>query len=268
MSQNADKHTSKLVVKKMLKLAHLLRAEYVEVRAPFDPRVIKALVRGGFRCFRIYTTFRINLSKGVEALWRSLNKKVRNAIRKALKSGLEAVEAGGEACLRAFHHLSLLVNKRLGSPAYPLRFFEILSSKMGRGARFLLSLYDGRPIGAILLLRHRDTLYWRAGVMDDRFRRLNPTNLLLWRAIELGVEEGLKELDLGRTRKGTGIYLFKSRWGGREIHLKDYVFFLRKPRELPEPYQGWYVYASKMWSLVPLEVNSKIGWRLLKWVGF
>ncbi|RLI07328.1 hypothetical protein DRO32_04070, partial [Candidatus Bathyarchaeota archaeon] len=187
LGQRPDGHTPELVVEKMLELAHLLGAEYVEVRSPLDPRITKALVEKGFRRLRTYTTFRIDLSKGVKALWRSLNKKVRNAVRKALKSGLEVVEARGKACLRAFYRLSLLVDKRHGSPAHPFRFFEDLSSCMGREkARFLLSLHDGRPVGGILLLRHKNKLYWRAGVMDDRFRHLNPTNLLLWKAIEMG----------------------------------------------------------------------------------
>jgi len=162
-----------------------------------------------------------------------------------------------------------MVSKRLGSPPHSLRFFREMWVRMTeKRAKLLMAIYDGMAIGAILLLRHKDKLYWRAGVMDDRFRHLNPTNLLLWRAMEIGAEEGLMELDLGRTRRGTGIYLFKSRWGGKEVYLRDYIWFSGRARELPEPYYSRYAYLSKPWSLVPISLSSKIGWVILKAIGF
>jgi len=56
--------------------------------------------------------------------------------------------------------------------------------------------------------------------------------------------------------------------GGKEAYLRDYIWFSGRAREFLEPYYGRYAYLSKPWSLVPTSLSSKIGWIILKAIGF
>jgi lipid II:glycine glycyltransferase (peptidoglycan interpeptide bridge formation enzyme) len=135
--------------------------------------------------------------------------------------------------------------------------------------RILLAKYQGKTIGGIITFHFNGIIYWWGGVMDPDYRHLNPANLLLWEMIKWGIENDLKTFNLGRTRKNTSIYHFKSKWGGKEVVLQDYVFPLNSSRKyiLPDPYQGRYKFLSKLWSILPIVLAEKIGPKIISKIG-
>jgi len=244
------------------RLARTLGVQYVESRNPPVEVTRGFIIDKGYRNVRRYATFRVNLRIEMEELWRNLHKKTRNAIRKAMKRGVRLKEVKDTEELESYYRLYLQTQKRHGTPPHNYILFERLHDAFGiKGKiRMLLAEYRGRPIAGVIMFHHDKTIFWWNNVTDIKHRSLNPTNLLLWNMIEWGVQNGYHILDLGRTRKGTTIYRFKSGWGGLEAYLRDYVYFLSsREKELPDPLQRRYGYLSKVWSVMPASLAKKIG---------
>ncbi len=59
-----------------------------------------------------------------------------------------------------------------------------------------------------------------------RYQALGGTHLLLWKTIEEGTRDGLRELDLGRSDcDNSGLVTFKERWGATRHTMR----YLRYP---------------------------------------
>ena len=261
-----DDQETKKVMQKLVgtatELASVLNVEYVEIRNCRVPVAKDVLLFGGYNDYVKYLTFRIDLTKSSETLWKSLNRKTRNAVRKAMKRGVEAKEVRGEEQLKDYYKLYLATQKRHGSPPNSFKLFEKLYDAFfhKNKTKVLLAEYKGKPIAGIIAFYHNNIIYWWNNVTDSKHRSLNPTNLLLWNIIEWGANNGYQMLELGRTRKETTIHRFKSGWGGKEVLLPDHVYFLNsKKMELPDPMQTRYTYLSKVWSFMPTSLAKRIG---------
>jgi len=244
------------------KLARSLKVRYVETRSPPPGVACDCITDKGYQDLRSYVTFRIDLSVELHELWARLHRKTRNAVRKPMKEGVKVKDVEGEEELESYYRLYLQTQKRHGTPPHHHRLFERLYDVFSDAGkiRLLMAEYRGNPIGGVIMLRYDATIFWWNNVTDIRHRSLNSTNLLLWKMIEWGAQNGYRTLDLGRTRKGTAIYRFKSRWGGQEAHLRDFVYFLdSEEKELPDPSQKRYRYLSKLWSSMPTSLAKIIG---------
>lgn len=247
-------------------LARTVGVEYVEIRSPGISVTRDSLYVQGYDNFQRYVTFGVDLLKELEDLWSNLHKKTRNAVRKAMKSQVDVEDVREVEQLKAYYRLYLETQKRHGSPPHGYKFFKKLYDVFHVKGKLhvLLAAYRGEPIGGIIVFHHNQTIFWWNNVTDTKHRTLNPTNLLLWNTIEWGVKNGYRTLDLGRTRKKTTIYRFKSGWAGQEMYLQDYVHFLdSEKRELPDPEQRRYEYLSKVWSFIPISLAKKIGPKIL-----
>jgi FemAB-related protein (PEP-CTERM system-associated) len=261
-----SKYIAKSLWKMAIEVANKLKVDYVEIRNPSNIPDIN-----GYHRIQRYVTFEIDLTKSKESLWCNLDKKTRNAIRKAMKNGVEVEEVKNENGLKLYYKLYLKTQKRHGSPPNSFKlFYNIYRQLQPMGImRILLAKYQGKTIGGIITFHFNGIIYWWGGVMDPDYRHLNPTNLLLWEMIKWGIENDLKTFNLGRTRKNTSIYHFKSKWGGKEVVLQDYVFPLNSSRKyiLPDPYQGRYKFLSKLWSILPIVLAEKIGPKIISKIG-
>jgi len=249
------------------KWSKILKADYVEIRQP-PSFLFPLLLSTGFKALQRHVTFRIDLTKGESKLWRDLDKKCRNSLRKAIKTGIkiEEVDLNG---LEQYYELYLDVQKRRGSPPHSFNFFRNVydAFKPPELLRMTLAMYDNKPIAGVMVFCFEDKLYWFGAVTDRKYANLNPTNLLLWNTIKFGVENNFRVFDLGQTRKAdVGIYHFKSSWGGNETNLEDLVLSSRNV-ELPEPSQRKYVFLSKMWSMMPKALARRIGPKVIGGIG-
>jgi len=271
LKNDLDSLRTKLVLTQLSdyleKLLKKLKAEYTEIRQPhqFLSPLLSSI---GFKALQRHVTFRIDLTKEESELWRDMNKKCRNSLRKAMKIGLRIEEVDSDG-LEKYYDLYLDAQKRLGSPPHSFDFFRHLyDAFMSAGFLWMtLAIYDDRPIAGVMVFCFRDKLYWFGNVVDRKYSSLNPTNLLLWHTIQRGIESNFSVFDLGQTRKeDRGIYHFKSGWGGSEIVLEDFVLS-SKNVELPNPSEKKYVFLSRMWSMMPKALARKIGPRLIGGIG-
>lgn len=248
------------------RLSRTLGVEYVEIRNPYATVTQDLFPIWGYDNFQRYIVFKVDLAKEPNELWRNLHKKTRNAVRKAMKSEVETTEIKDAEQLKAYYKLYLQTQKRHGSPPHDYALFEKLyeAFRVKGKIKILLAEHRGKYIAGIIVFSHHQTIFWWNNVTDTKHRSLNATNLLIWNVIERGAKKGYRIFDLGRTRRETTIHRFKKRWGGQEIPLLDYVYFLNlKERGLPDPTQARYRYLSKLWFFLPVNLAKRIGPKII-----
>jgi FemAB-related protein (PEP-CTERM system-associated) len=158
------------------------------------------------------------LGSDPEVMWKRLDAKVRNQVRKATSSGLAPAWYGIEA-LDDFYAVFAQNMRDLGSPVHGRRFFAALLEEFAGDARLLL-VRDGAQVvagGVVILFRDTVLVPWASSLREWRSRC--PSNLLYWEVIRSGCEKGLQWLDFGRSTPGGGTYRFKMQWGGQERRL-------------------------------------------------
>lgn len=244
-------------------LVRLLRVDYVELRQPKFSLSLTAPT-SGFTPLRRYLTFRVDLTKSESELWRNLDKKCRNAIRRAMRSGVKIKEVDLDH-ISQYYHLYLDTESRHGSPPHSEDFFRnVIDLFAQKRLRMMLAVFDGKAIGGIMAFHFMKKLYWFNNVLDREYAKLNPTNLLLWKLIKWGVQNDFAMLDLGQTRpEDKGIYNFKSGWAGRKVPLENHVLMMKNV-EIPDPLQRKYVVLSRLWSLLPQALTERVGPSLIR----
>jgi FemAB-related protein (PEP-CTERM system-associated) len=155
-------------------------------------------------------------------LWRRLDPKVRNQVRKAERSGL-SVEFGGREKLDDFYDVFAVNMRDLGSPVHSRRFFEAIFTAFGHNARITLIRKDTMVIGGLIALTFKDSLVvpWASSLRQ--YFSLCPNNLLYWETLRSACKDGFRRFDFGRSSRHSGTYRFKRQWGALEESLFWYT---------------------------------------------
>jgi len=204
-------------------------------------------------------TMILNLEKDEETQWKALDAKVRNQVRKAQKSSLQAV-VGHLELLDGFYDVFCRNMRDLGTPVYGKLFFRNVLEAFPESTRIIAVVLDGKTIAAGILTWFRDTLEvpWASSVRD--FRELCPNNLLYWEAIRFAIGRNFSKFDFGRSTPGEGTYLFKKQWGAQGVQLY-WQYLLNDGMVMPElnPANPKYRMAIKMWQHLPVPVTNILG---------
>ena len=190
-------------------------------------------VPGMLRAEEAYVWHTLDLTPDLTSLRARLHRdSIHRKIRRAEREGLLYQSGWSEDILRDFYGLLLRTRRRHRLPPHPERWFRALRQGFADDLRIRVARLGGRPVAAILTLRHREVLLFKYGCSDERFHAAGGTPMLLWRTIQEAREEGLRALDLGRSDLAAqGLIVFKDRWGAarRTLH---YVRFAARPEHL------------------------------------
>jgi serine/alanine adding enzyme len=209
-------------------------------------------------CKRHKVTMRLPL-RAAPALWDGLDRKARNQVRKAQKSGLTCRE-GGLELLDDFYAVFARNMRDLGTPVHSSRFFaEVLRAFPDR-ARFHVVSRETTPVAAGLTFETRGTVEipWASSVKD--FNALCPNHLLYWTILEGASERGCSTFDFGRSTPHEGTYKFKEQWGAQPVPL-CWEYRLLAGSDVPNanPTNPKFGLAIALWKKLPLGVANRIG---------
>ena len=193
------------------------------------------------------------------ALWETLDRKVRNQIRKAEKSGL-VVERGGADLVGDFYKVFARNMRDLGTPVYSRRLFdEVLSAFPDRSQLHIVRL-KGEPVAAGFTYRTPTMvqLPWASSIRE--FNPLCPNVLLYWDAIQYAQETGATVFDMGRSTPNEGPFKFKAQWGAQAVPL-HWEYQLLTPGAMPNvsPANPKFQLAIALWQKLPLAVTMRVG---------
>ena len=212
-------------------------------------------------CKQHKVTMRLSLGAG---MWERIDRKARNQVRKAQKSNL-TVERGGAELVTAFYEVFARNMRDLGTPVYPIRFFdEVMRAFPSRTAIIVVRL-GGKPVAAGLTYgtRNMTEIPWASSIRE--FNSLCPNHLLYWHAIETAVAEGVSVFDFGRSTPGEGTFKFKEQWGAVPVDL-HWEYWLSGGGDLPDqsPKNPKFRLAIETWKHLPLWAANSLGPRVVR----
>jgi FemAB-related protein (PEP-CTERM system-associated) len=193
------------------------------------------------------------------AAWEALDRKVRNQVRKAEKSGL-AARHGGAELVDAFYRIFAQNMRDLGTPVYSRKLFETVFAVFAATTRVFVVELEGQPVAAGIAMQYGDAMAvpWASSLREHR--ALCPNNLLYWRAIEYAIAQRCTIFDFGRSTEGQGTYQFKAQWGALPVPLHwEYVLLNRASLPDLSPANPKFSVAIEAWKRLPLPVASWLG---------
>jgi FemAB-related protein (PEP-CTERM system-associated) len=191
--------------------------------------------------------------------WASLDKKVRNQIRKAEKSGL-AIQRGGIEVLDEFYAVFARNMRDLGTPVYGRELFGEVLRTFPERARLHVVRLGTTPVAAGLTLRSRSRIEipWASSIRD--YNPLCPNHLLYWTAIQHARDSGCELFDFGRSTPGEGTFKFKEQWGAQPVPL-HWEYCLNGASEVPHtsPDNPKFALLVNAWTRLPLPLANLLG---------
>lgn len=207
------------------------------------------------------TTLLLDLPPTVSELSRGVGSKVRSQIRRAEREAVTC-RHGTHDLVPDFYTVFAENMHDLGTPVYPLRFFEAIVQSFPSQCDLLVVDWRGKPSAAAFLVRWRDTVEipWAACRTEAKPIGLNMK--LYWEALSLAVNRGFKRFDFGRSTIDSGTYRFKRQWGANPAPLYWYRWE-RRPRLGParpvEARGKLQELGTRLWRRIPLPVANRLG---------
>jgi len=199
------------------------------------------------------------LASSPAAEWGRLDRKVRNQVRKAQKSGLDVI-TGGRELLDGFYKVFATNMRDLGTPVYGRAFFEAVLTTFPDRTGLTLIRHGKVTVAGALTVRHRDTLEvpWASSLRS--YRASCPNNLLYWTVIERAIESGCRTFDFGRSTFGEGTYEFKRQWGAVASPV-NWEYALLGGDTLPDqsPANPRFKQAIALWKRLPVTFTTLVG---------
>ena len=170
---------------------HAGKWRYIEMR-PLEPLDIVTPLS---HCVWSYSFHQLDLQPDLDTLLHSFHKSsTQRKIRRAEREGLTYRE-GSTDLLDSFYRLLTLTRRRHKIPPQPKKWFQNLIECFGEALRIRLACKNGRAIAGMLTIRYKDTLVYKYGCSDTRFKSLGGTHLLFWKAIQEAKNAGLRTFD-------------------------------------------------------------------------
>jgi hypothetical protein len=156
----------------------------------------------------------LDLRPEPDEIFRGLAKdSVQRRVHHARKSGLTEQVGTSDDLLKQFYDLFIVTRSRHRMPPTPIGWFRNLIRFHRKSCEIRIANYGGIPVAAILTLRFRETLYYKYGCSDLRFKNLGATPWLLWNSIVAAKKSGATAFDMGRTEEeNSGLIAFKNHW--------------------------------------------------------
>jgi FemAB-related protein (PEP-CTERM system-associated) len=207
---------------------------------------------------------RLPLPRSTEEAWEAMDRKVRNQIRKAEKSGLTA-SIGGLEHLDDFYAIFARNMRDLGTPVYGRELFHRVLTVFSESAHVVIVHYQGKAIAGGILLRHRDTVEtpWASSLAE--YRSLCPNHTLYWSVMQWAIARQLNVLDFGRSTPDEGTFRFKQQWGAAASPLCwEYSLFGGSQMPDQSPKNPKFRAAIELWKRCPLWLTNTLGPRLVR----
>jgi len=224
---------------------------------------------------KISKTVILSLRPSLDEIWKNLNRKNRNAIRKAKKSGVKVVKAKRREDMEDYYKLDVSAGKRKHRSFYPLSYYydawEILKEHYHVMDVYFAEL-DGKRIAGVRVNKFNKRAYYSSGHFLAEYGKYQPNNLIHWTIISDLKEEGFETYELGLVGPDSpdpqvrGIAHFKMSWGGDVL---DYVTYIKYKSLLSKE-------IDQVMTLIPiglriikrnlLEIKKKLRLPKIKWV--
>ncbi len=201
----------------------------------------KSLVPAAHPLFTKYT-FVLDLAKSEEEILKDMHQKARYNIKVAQKNGVEISEDNSDKSFKEYLRLTKETTERqkfyAHTEEYHIKMWEALQVKSEKlkvqsldknklTAHLLVAKYKGQILTSWILFVFKDTLYYPYGASSSENREVMSSNLVMWEAIRLGKELGLKKFDMwgamgpepDKKDPWYGFHSFKEKYGPKHVEF-------------------------------------------------
>jgi FemAB-related protein (PEP-CTERM system-associated) len=252
-----DEAAENQLIDAAIDVARRTRADYLELRHTrrHSPRLAE-------RQHKVAMT--LALRQHADEQWQTLDRKVRNQIRKGEKSGL-SVTSGGADLIDGFYQVFARNMRDLGTPVFGVSLFRETLRTFPDNSRVFCARHNGSLVAGSIV-------HWRGESMEviwaSALREANPlcANVLLyWHMLQFAIEQGCSRFEFGRCTPGEGPFQFKRQWGA-EPHPLVWEYWHRRPSvDLDKtPRNPKYRAAVALWQRLPLGVTTAMGPRIVR----
>jgi FemAB-related protein (PEP-CTERM system-associated) len=254
-----DAETAAGLLKRARALADRLGVDYLELRSE-TPAADDLLTKD------LYVTFRTDLTEGEDAWLQRMDRKRRQMMNYVLKdkAGFTWTTAGIEE-LPLFYRMFSESMRHHGTPVYPRLFLEEILDRFPSRTNLFFVHHEGRPVAGVLNLFFRDVIMPFYAGADRTVRPRGVDDYMYLSILRWGRENGFRTFDFGRSKRGTGAYEFKARWGMTEVPLA-YQYHLVKAQGLPNvsPANPKYQALIEAWKRLPLPLTQILGPQIIR----
>ncbi|GAB1342519.1 FemAB family XrtA/PEP-CTERM system-associated protein [Gemmatimonas sp.] len=197
-----------------------------------------------------------------DATFKRFDSKLRSQVRRGDKEGI-VVKFGREHAA-AYHRVFAEHMRDLGSPAHGLHFFERLADALGDRAWIGVAYLGSEPVAAGFAIENGTEveISWASALR--RYQKISPNMALYGAFIRRACEQGFQVFNFGRCTEGSGTHKFKKQWGSRDEALPWYqAGGAEGAGGPPNPDQGAYAKAVKIWQRLPMGLTTPLGARLI-----
>jgi FemAB-related protein (PEP-CTERM system-associated) len=199
------------------------------------------------------------LAPTADEQWNALDRKVRNQVRKAEKSGLTAA-MGGIELVAEFYEVFARNMRDLGTPVYDVRLFREVLTRHADVAHVFVVRHEGRPVAASLVHWHGPVIEvpWASALREFNAHCANV--FLYWQMVRFAAERGFRAFDFGRSTPDEGTFHFKKQWGAEPRPLV-WEYWMANGQPLPElnPKNPKFDLAIRAWQRLPVRVATTLG---------
>ncbi|MBV5274639.1 MAG: FemAB family PEP-CTERM system-associated protein [Lamprocystis purpurea] len=213
----------------------------------------------------LYVTFRRPISEADADNFKSIPRKQRAMVRKAIDAGLSACVTND---LDRFYRIYSESVRNLGTPVFSRRFFAVLINEFHSDTELSVVAASGRDVAAVLSFYFRDEVLPYYGGSQLAARPVKGNDFMYWDLMRRAAARGVRVFDYGRSKVGTGPYHFKKNWGfvPQPLH---YEYYLVRSRVIPEnnPMNPRYRLLIAAWKWLPLSIANTVGPMLARHLG-
>lgn len=230
------------------------RVNYIECRSGFD-------APGWEEKSGLHAGFETPLITDEQEALAAIPRKRRAEIRKALKAadkGDITIRHDGDADL--FYQLYAQSLHRLGTPVFPKRFLDTLLAEFPAETEISIVEHQGKPVAALLSFYFKDTvLPYYVGAGEDA-RASRAFDYLYWSVMRSAAGKGYTHFNFGRSKIGSGAYLYKKLWGIEPRPL-SYQVKLIGADAMPDvnAKNPKFALFAKLWPHLPLPAANRLG---------
>jgi len=166
-------------------------------------------------------SFTLDTGADPEAFWSALPSKARNTIRKAQTQDL-AMEIDPER-LDAWYEIyaDQCLAKRLA--IHNKRYFELLFERFAEDAVLITGSHAGAVISGMVFLIAKPFAHYLFNASRPEAMPTGVNTLLMKEFADVARARGVRSIDLGESRTGSGVYVFKKKQlGGEEVAMHHY----------------------------------------------
>ncbi len=192
-----------------------------------DEVLVRKFKTNGF-VFENHLNILVDLSVGVENLWKGIKRNRKDGINKAIKQNFEFTVSPKLDDVSAFYQLLKDLYATIKLPYPDISFFYHLNNELSEGIRWFTLELNGKPMIILCALISKRMLHaFTIGISQDKdFHIIRPVDLFYWEVLKWASENGLKLFDwmgAGKPDEDYGVRKFKLQYGGKVSDFGRYI---------------------------------------------